>query len=92
MSGFRLLAPLEVINCPSPPGQFKDLPRSYPTVTYPELDNMAIKMRSSAGDFLKENRNAFDWTKNQQVYEKTLRDIKTNHACGNDHTYSASPL
>ena len=39
----------------------------YPTVTYPELDNKAIEMRSSAGFFLKTNRNAFDWTKNQQA-------------------------
>ena len=58
----------------------------HPTVTYPELDNKAIKMRSSAGDFLKENHRAFNWTKNQQVYEETLRDIEVNYAWGNDHT------
>ena len=58
----------------------------HPTVTYPEPHNKAIEMRSSAGDFLKENRNSFNWTKNQQVFEETLRDIKANHAWGNDHT------
>ena len=58
----------------------------HPTVTYPELDNKAIEMRSSAGDFLKENSNTFNWTKNQQVYEETLTDIEANHAWGNDHT------
>jgi len=58
----------------------------HPTVTYPELDNKAIEMRSSAVVFLKENRNAFDWTKNQQVYEETLRAIEENYAWGNDHT------